>query len=67
MRICLVIQEDGGDIEFRGFENGIVMLKFRGVCRICDLSMVMFKNGIEGMLMYYVSFYVIGIFFRSNC
>ncbi|KAK5660937.1 hypothetical protein OQA88_12311 [Cercophora sp. LCS_1] len=53
-RIRPAIQEDGGDIEFRGFENGYVMLKLRGACRTCDSSTVTLKNGIEGMLMHYI-------------
>jgi Fe-S cluster biogenesis protein NfuA len=54
-RIRPSIQQDGGDIEFRGFENGNVLLKLRGACRTCDSSTVTLKNGIEGMLMHYVS------------
>lgn len=54
-RIRPAIQEDGGDIEFRGFEDGQVLLKLRGACRTCDSSTVTLKNGIEGMLMHYVS------------
>lgn len=54
-RIRPAIQEDGGDIELRGFEDGIVMLKLRGACRTCDSSTVTLKNGIESMLMHYVS------------
>lgn len=54
-RIRPAIQEDGGDIEFRGFEDGDVKLKLRGACRTCDSSTVTLKNGIEGMLMHYVS------------
>jgi len=53
-RIRPAIQEDGGDIEFRGFEDGYVMLKLRGACRTCDSSTVTLKNGIEGMLMHYI-------------
>ncbi|TPX09942.1 uncharacterized protein E0L32_008789 [Thyridium curvatum] len=53
-RIRPAIQEDGGDIEYRGFENGMVMLKLRGACRTCDSSTVTLKNGIEGMLMHYI-------------
>ncbi|KAH6850877.1 scaffold protein Nfu/NifU N terminal-domain-containing protein [Chaetomium sp. MPI-CAGE-AT-0009] len=53
-RVRPAIQEDGGDIEFRGFENGYVMLKLRGACRTCDSSTVTLKNGIEGMLMHYI-------------
>ena len=54
-RIRPAIQEDGGDIEFRGFKNGNVLLKLRGACRTCDSSTVTLKNGIESMLMHYVS------------
>ena len=54
-RIRPAIQDDGGDIEFRGFENGNVLLKLRGACRTCDSSTVTLKNGIESMLMHYVS------------
>ncbi|CEJ94102.1 Putative NifU-like protein [[Torrubiella] hemipterigena] len=53
-RIRPAIQEDGGDIEFRGFEDGMVKLKLRGACRTCDSSAVTLKNGIEGMLMHYI-------------
>ncbi|KAI1368981.1 scaffold protein Nfu/NifU N terminal-domain-containing protein [Xylaria arbuscula] len=53
-RIRPAIQEDGGDIEFRGFQDGYVMLKLRGACRTCDSSTVTLQNGIEGMLMHYI-------------
>ncbi|KAK2772994.1 hypothetical protein FQN53_004310 [Emmonsiellopsis sp. PD_33] len=55
-RIRPAIQEDGGDIEFRGFDegDGIVSLKLRGACRTCDSSTVTLKNGIESMLMHYI-------------
>lgn len=54
-RIRPAIQEDGGDIEFRGFQDGVVMLKLRGACRTCDSSTVTLKNGIESMLMHYIT------------
>ncbi|PHH67979.1 hypothetical protein CDD80_339 [Ophiocordyceps camponoti-rufipedis] len=53
-RIRPAIQEDGGDIEFSGFEDGYVKLKLRGACRTCDSSTMTLKNGIEGMLMHYI-------------
>ncbi|KAJ3294125.1 hypothetical protein HK104_003904 [Borealophlyctis nickersoniae] len=53
-RIRPTIQEDGGDIEYRGFDNGIVKLKLKGSCRTCDSSVVTLKNGIENMLMHYI-------------
>ncbi|KAK6345600.1 hypothetical protein TWF718_007510 [Orbilia javanica] len=54
-RIRPAIQEDGGDIEYRGFtDDGHVLLKLRGACRTCDSSTVTLKNGIESMLMHYI-------------
>jgi Fe-S cluster biogenesis protein NfuA len=53
-RIRPSIQEDGGDIEFRGFHEGQVLLRLRGACRTCDSSTVTLKNGIESMLMHYI-------------
>ncbi|ORX89775.1 HIRA-interacting protein 5 [Basidiobolus meristosporus CBS 931.73] len=54
-RIRPSIQEDGGDIEYKGFtEEGIVQLKLMGACRTCDSSVITLKNGIENMLMHYI-------------
>jgi len=54
-RIRPAIMEDGGDIEYRGFENdGIVKVKLKGSCRGCSSSTVTLKNGIERMLMHYI-------------
>ncbi|KAK9762772.1 hypothetical protein K7432_011181 [Basidiobolus ranarum] len=54
-RIRPSIQEDGGDIEYKGFtEDGIVQLKLMGACRTCDSSVITLKNGIENMLMHYI-------------
>lgn len=55
-RVRPAIQEDGGDIEYRGFDEatGMVMLKLKGSCRGCSSSSVTLKNGIERMLMHYV-------------
>ncbi|KAK5940764.1 hypothetical protein PMZ80_007181 [Knufia obscura] len=53
-RVRPAIQDDGGDLEYRGFNDGIVMLKLRGACRTCDSSTVTLKNGIESMLMHYI-------------
>lgn len=48
-RIRPAIQEDGGDIEYRGMKDGWVLLKLRGACRTCDSSTVTLRNGIENM------------------
>ncbi|RKP29560.1 nitrogen fixing protein [Metschnikowia bicuspidata] len=55
-RIRPAIQDDGGDIEFRAFdeETGTVFLKLQGACKSCSLSEDTLKGGIESMLMYYI-------------
>jgi Fe-S cluster biogenesis protein NfuA len=55
-RVRPAIMEDGGDIEYKGFdeETGLVMLKLKGSCRGCSSSSVTLKNGIERMLMHYI-------------
>ncbi|KTW32448.1 uncharacterized protein T551_00538 [Pneumocystis jirovecii RU7] len=53
-RIRTAIQEDGGDVEYKGFHNGKVFLKLKGACKTCDSSVVTLKNGIESMLMHYI-------------
>ncbi|CAB3409609.1 unnamed protein product [Caenorhabditis bovis] len=53
-RIRPMVQEDGGDIVYVGFENGTVKLKMQGSCTGCPSSGVTLKNGIENMLTFYV-------------
>lgn len=45
---------DGGDITYRGFNNGIVTLELKGACSGCPSSTITLKNGIESMLRHYV-------------
>ncbi|KAJ3211674.1 hypothetical protein HDU67_004353 [Dinochytrium kinnereticum] len=49
-RIRPTIQDDGGDVDFMGFTDGVVKLKLKGACRTCDSSVITLKNGIENML-----------------
>lgn len=53
-KIRPTVQEDGGDIIFKGFDNGIVKLKMQGSCSSCPSSIVTLKNGIENMLQFYI-------------
>lgn len=45
-----LIQKDGGDIEFVGFENGVVSIKFSGACVSCPYSFMTLKLGILDIL-----------------
>lgn len=53
-RVRPAVAQDGGDIVFHSFENGIVYLKMEGACSGCPSSTATLKSGIENMLKYYV-------------
>lgn len=53
-RIRPMVANDGGDIVFCGFENGIVYLHMQGACSGCPSSSATLKHGVENMLKYYV-------------
>ncbi|XP_017551816.1 NFU1 iron-sulfur cluster scaffold homolog, mitochondrial isoform X1 [Pygocentrus nattereri] len=53
-RIRPTVQEDGGDVLYRGFEDGIVKLKLQGSCTSCPSSIITLKSGIQNMLQFYV-------------
>lgn len=40
-------QQDGGDIEFVAFQNGIVSVRMHGSCTHCPISSFTLKLGIE--------------------
>lgn len=54
MRVRPAVAQDGGDIIFRGFHDGIVQLELHGSCSGCPNSTITLKNGIENMLKHYV-------------
>jgi len=53
-RVRPAVAQDGGDIIFHGFQNGIVMLEMHGACAGCPSSTATLKGGIENMLRHYV-------------
>ena len=48
------VANDGGDITFQSFNNGIVYLHLLGSCSGCPSSTATLKAGIENMLKHYV-------------
>lgn len=48
------MQEDGGDVLYRGFEDGVVKLKLQGSCTSCPSSIITLKSGIQNMLQFYI-------------
>ncbi|XP_011177517.1 NFU1 iron-sulfur cluster scaffold homolog, mitochondrial [Zeugodacus cucurbitae] len=53
-RIRPTVQEDGGDIIYMGYEDGVVKLKMQGSCSSCPSSIVTLKNGVQNMLQFYI-------------
>jgi Fe-S cluster biogenesis protein NfuA len=53
-RVRPAVAQDGGDIVYKGFEDGIVYLHMQGACANCPSSTATLKHGIENMLRYYV-------------
>lgn len=46
-RIRPTVQEDGGDVLFVDFKDGILRLKMQGSCSSCPSSIVTLKNGVS--------------------
>lgn len=53
-RIRPAVAGDGGDITFRGFENGIVYLAMKGACSGCPSSTATLKHGIQNLLKHFL-------------
>ena len=53
-RVRPAVAQDGGDITFHGFENGIVYLHMQGACAGCPSSTMTLKMGIENLLRHYI-------------
>ena len=53
-RVRPAVAGDGGDIQYRGFRDGVVYLAMQGACSGCPSSTATLKHGIEGLLKHYV-------------
>ena len=53
-RIRPAIQQDGGDIVLKKFENGIVYVELKGNCVGCPYALVTLKEGVEKILKAYI-------------
>ena len=53
-RVRPAVANDGGDIIYRGFREGVVYLQMQGACSGCPSSSATLKNGIESLLKHYV-------------
>ncbi len=53
-RVRPAVAQDGGDIEFGSFTDGVLYLKMRGACAGCPSSTMTLKSGIENMMKHYI-------------
>jgi len=53
-RVRPAVANDGGDITFRGFKEGVVYLNMKGACSGCPSSTATLRHGIQNLLRHYV-------------
>ncbi|WP_213775693.1 NifU family protein [Bradyrhizobium sp. dw_78] len=53
-RVRPAVANDGGDITFRGFKDGIVYLNMKGSCAGCPSSTATLQHGIQNLLKHFV-------------
>jgi Fe-S cluster biogenesis protein NfuA len=53
-RVRPAVAQDGGDIVFHSFDQGVVYLHMQGSCAGCPSSTATLKAGIENMLRHYI-------------
>jgi Fe-S cluster biogenesis protein NfuA len=53
-KIRPAVARDGGDIKFKEFKNGIVMVQLQGSCSGCPSSTMTLKQGVQNLLCHYL-------------
>ena len=53
-RVRPAVAQDGGDITFQGYRDGVVFLNMRGSCAGCPSSTATLKHGIQNLLRHFV-------------
>jgi Fe-S cluster biogenesis protein NfuA len=53
-RVRPAVAQDGGDITFKGFKDGVVFLNMKGSCAGCPSSTATLKHGVENLLRHFV-------------
>lgn len=53
-RVRPAVAQDGGDITFRSFRDGIVYLHMKGACSGCPSSTATLRHGVQNLLKHFV-------------
>ena len=53
-KIRPAVAKDGGDIKFKEFRDGVVMVQLQGSCSGCPSSTMTLKQGVQNLLCHYL-------------
>ena len=53
-KIRPAVARDGGDIKFKSFKEGLVIVELKGSCSGCPSSIMTLKQGVQNLLCHYV-------------
>jgi Fe-S cluster biogenesis protein NfuA len=53
-RVRPAVANDGGDITFKGFKDGVVYLNMKGACAGCPSSTATLRHGIQNLLRHFL-------------
>ena len=53
-KIRPAVAKDGGDIKFKEFKDGVVMVQLQGSCSGCPSSTMTLKRGVQNLLCHYL-------------
>ena len=53
-KIRPAVAKDGGDIKFKEFKDGVVMVQLQGSCSGCPSSTMTLKQGVQNLLCHYL-------------
>ena len=54
-KIKPAVARDGGDIAFKSFKDGVVIVELKGSCSGCPSSIMTLKQGVQNLLCHYIS------------
>ena len=54
-KIRPAVARDGGDITFKSFKDGVVIVELKGSCSGCPSSIMTLKQGVQNLLCHYIS------------
>ncbi len=54
VKIRPAVARDGGDIKFKSFKDGVVIVELKGSCSGCPSSVLTLKQGVQNLLCHYI-------------